>query len=722
MALAPRATIDFETRSECDLRQSGSWRYSLDPTTEIVCLAFRLPYWPEGRTALWHPAFPHLDLPDAVEDDDCATDVVELWQWIERGGLVEAHNAWFERGVWTNILVARFFWPAIGHAQWRCSAAKAATHALPRSLEDAAVALKLSTLKDTEGHDLMRKISKPRKALKAEIQAWENQHQAGGCLRCKGKGTYKRQSCDACGGQGVLPNPLSSVPPLPTLWHESQELFERIWAYCRQDVLTEEALSSALPDLSAAETELYLLDQWINERGFQLDEDAVVAALQLIDQETARLNRQLALVTKGEVTKGSQRARLQTWLKARGIDLPDTQAATVTEMLDRTDLPPFPRRALEILQDLGRSSTAKYERMQHWKCADGRVRGGLLYHGASTGRWTGSGVQPHNFVRGTLKIGQEDLWRFLKTGDPDTIRAATDKEGRAIGSVMLALANALRGAICAGPNAQLYVADYASIEARGLLWLADDPHVELFRRNEDIYCSMASRIYGRPVTKANAMERQLGKATVLGCGYGMGASKFVDAAKAYGVTIDEDFSLSVIQTYRQMFQPVVRLWNEQESAAIDAVTSRQPVRCGRITWFVEDEFLYAQLPSRRRLAYPFPLVRNEKSPWGAWKFTLSFETISTYTRQWQRERTYGGKIVENLVQALARDIMADALLRCERTGIYRPVLSVHDEVICEADEGAGDVHEYEQLLTAPPPWALDCPIAAEGWRGTRYRK
>lgn len=722
MSNSVTAVIDFETRSECDLRESGSWRYAIDPTTEILCLAFRLPYWEEGRTALWHPAFPSLDLPDALEDDDVASDVGELWRWIESGQLVEAHNAWFERGIWFNILSLRHGWPDIAHRQWRCSAAKAAAHALPRGLDDATQALKLSMSKDMEGHELMKKVSRPRNPLKAEVQKWENDHGSGVCRVCKGKGTYKRKPCETCGGVGVFPG--GAVPPMPTLWHESVELFQRLWTYCRQDVLVEEALSTAVPDLSPAETELYLLDQQINQRGFQLDEGAVSAALELLDVEVGRLNAQLNSLTKGEVQRATQRARLQTWLQKFGVVLDDTRAATITETLARTDIPVFPRRALEILQDLGRSSTSKYERMRQWKCEDGRVRGGLLYHGAATGRWSGSGVQPHNFVRGTLKIKQERLWDLLKTCDPDAIRAEKDDTGKPVRSVMLALANALRGVICAPEDCWIYVADYAAIEARVLLWLADDPHIELFRRGEDIYCTMASEIYNRPITKADPVERQLGKATVLGCGYQMGASRFVDAAAAYGVTITEEFSVQVVQTYRRKFRNVVDTWYAQEDAAIDATVSNRPVTCGKVTWYVEkpgERFLYAELPSGRRLAYPFPKMSQEKR-FGKWKQQLSFETISTFTRQWQRQRTYGGMIVENLVQAIARDIMADALLRCEQTGVYRPVLSVHDEVIAEADAGAGSVHEFESILSQAPVWAKDCPIAAEGWTGTRYRK
>lgn len=710
--MQPRATIDFESRSQCDLRKHGSWRYSLDPTTDIMCLAFRLPYWAPGIVGLWHPEVPHLDIPQADEFDNLA----DLLLWVESGGLVEAHNSWFERGIWTNILVPRYSFPPIAHHQWRCSAAKAAALALPRALGDAVAALKLDVQKDAEGHALMRKISKPRKALKKETDTWDNTHGAGICIVCKGKGTYKRKPCEACSGQGALEGDFNDVPEMPTLWHQSAEQLGDLWAYCIADVLAEEGLSHATPDLTPAETDLYLLDQAINERGFQLDPDAVTAALALIAEETADLNAQLASITGGAVTKATQRERLKQWFATQGLVLPDTQGTTIDAALEAaTD--PLHKDALGIVRELGRSSTAKYQAMQRWQCPDGRVRGGLLYHGASTGRWSGAGVQPHNFVRGTIK-DQVALWEVLKTGDRTAIRAA-------YGSVMLALANALRGAICAGPGCELFVADYAQIEARVILWLADDQDgLDLFRRGADPYSDMATSIYERPINKhEHPDERSLGKVAILGLGFGMGAKKFIEsAANMAGLTIDADLSQRTVDAYRDKYWRVVEMWGLQERAAMEATLQFRPVQYGYVTWLRDDRFLYCQLPSGRRLAYPFPAVEQRQTSWGEWRLSVTFEGVDPYTRQWKRQHTYGGMIVENIVQAVARDIMADAMLRCEQSGVYRPVLSVHDELVAEADTGVGTVPAFERLLTDAPPWATGCPIVAEGYVTQRYRK
>ena len=341
-------------------------------------MAFRLPYWKEGRTALWHPTLLNGELPESGIEE-----LVEFFDWVIHGELIEAHNAWFERGIWTNIMVPRYGWPVVQGHRWRCSAAKAAAHALPRGLDDAASALGLRIRKDAAGGKVMMKMNKPRKPLKRELTAWE-----------------------AAGR--------------PLLWHESKELFSTLFAYCRQDVLTEEAVSHAVPELSEAEQQLYTLDQTINERGFLLDMEAVETALDLIKEETTRLNTELCALTGGSPDKATQRAKMHEWFLKQWFVLEDTKAGTVDEALKQDNLPANVRRGLELLQSLSRSSTAKYEAMRNWACDDGRVRGGLLYHGASTGRWSGAGVQPHNVPRGSVK-DIDSAWHVLKTRDRESI-------------------------------------------------------------------------------------------------------------------------------------------------------------------------------------------------------------------------------------------------------------------------------------------------------------
>lgn len=343
------------------------------------------------------------------------------------------------------------------------------------------------------------------------------------------------------------------------------------------------------------------------------------------------------------------------------------------------------------------------------------------------------------------KVTQDELWADLKTRDRDLIRSK-------YGSVMAALSHGLRGAIVAAPGKQLYVADYASIEARVLLWLAGDTEaLRVFERGEDIYCYMADDIYGYTTNKHDHVkERSIGKIAVLGLGYQMGAPKFVTTCALGGVEMpldsecvecgkdstkhhraDHDFvdsmpdtitAVKVVNAYRTKFWRVKAMWQAQETAAVMAVLHDEYQEANRCGWFMEEGFLYCELPSGRRLAYPEPQVEQRRTSWGALKDTLTFMGKDTYSHQWQRLTTYGGMLTENIVQAVARDLMAEAMLRCERSKTYTPVLTVHDELIAEARIGTGDVKEFEALMATCPSWADGCPVEAEGWRGGRYHK
>ncbi len=710
----PKATIDFETRSVCSIRNCGTWRYSVDASTEVLCLAYRLPHWTEGRTGLWHPAFPEFNLPERADDD-----LAELFEWLRKGGLVEAHNAWFERGIWNNIMVPTFGWPVIAHEQWRCSAAKAATYALPRSLEKVGAALGLDIQKDVEGGKLMKKMSVPRKALKADIKAWGVKHAQ--CWACDGKGKVARSifrskqfTCPDCGGLGYDP---ARVPSIPVLWHEGRELLERLCQYCRVDVLAEEQLSHSLRDLNTFETVAYLVDQAANERGFHLDAEAIQTALELIDIEFADLNAELRELTGGEVEKATQRERMLTWLEAQGLELEDTTKETVAATLERSDLLPHVRRAVELMKQLGRSSTAKYIKMASWVCPDSRVHGGLLYHGAATGRWSGQGVQPHNFVKGKVK-DMEAVWTAIRTKSRDVIQSL------GLGAVMDVLAQALRGAITASPGKMLYVADYAAIEARVVAWLAgQEDALDVFRRGEDVYCWMAEKIYGYPVNKTDhPTERAFGKIAILGLGYQMGWKKFKETCEKFGMVVSDELAQMVVEQYRSSMSHIKDMWTAQERAAIRAVESPgRRVRCGKVTWFVEGRFLHCELPSGRWLGYPDPEIRTKPTPWGEERPVLTFKGINQYTKKWERQTTYGGMLVENITQAVARDLMAEAMVRCFHSGTYTVILSVHDELVAEGEPGH-PVHEFEALMSRTSKWAEGLPVEAEGWTGFRYRK
>lgn len=717
----PKATLDFETRSACSIKDSGSWRYSLDPTTQVMCLLFRLPHWEEGRTAEWYPAFPHL----GIDEAEC-TEMAELASWVASGGLCEAHNAWFERGIWTNIMVPRHGLFHIPHEQWRCSAAKAATYGLPRSLEQGVLALRLPVKKDTEGAKVMKKMAKPRKPKVAEVREWlaANSHAISRLDKRAAKAVKLSVASTPSGSEVVATWTDATgfqreVHQLPLYWHESAELHRRLCDYCRLDVLAEEGLSNRLRDLTDKETRIYLMDQGINQRGFQVDGDAVKVALDIIDAIYSELNAELVEITDGRVQKATQRAKMVDWFNDEGLPLENTQGGTLDEHLKRQDLPPKVYRALQLVRSLGRSSTAKYLAALDWADpATWRIHGGLLYHGAGTGRWSGAGLQPHNFPRGTIK-NMELAWEIIKTRDLELITMLYD-------DVMEVLSHALRGLIVPSKGRKLFVADYAAIEARVVFWLAEDESaLDIFRRGECIYCAMASDIYGRKIVKGVDLdERQMGKQAVLGLGYQMGAPKFMDTcADKAGIFLELDFAQLIVQKYRDRFWRVKEMWWDQEAAAIDAVKNPgRTVRCGRVYWRVVDGFLHCKLPSGRLLGYADPLVVKKPTPWGAQKDALTYMGVDPYSKKWRRQDTYGGMLVENITQAVARDLMAEAMLRCHEGGTYDVILSVHDELLAEADEGCGDVREFENLMAALPDWAEGCPVTAEGWSGYRYKK
>lgn len=638
-------TLDFETKSRVDLKKCGMWRYAEDISTDVHCLCFAVS---DGPVQIWKPGQPFPK---------------DLRYYLDYGMVFEAHNAFFEKAIWRNVMVRKYGWPDIPDSQWSCSAAKAAAHALPRSLDQVGQALNLPVQKDRDGYKVMMKLCKPAK-----------------------DGDFK-----------AAPEDLAAL-----------------YKYCRQDVEAERVLSKRLRDLSAKEQEIWRLDQRMNERGVMVDRDAVEAALILLDEFTRRLKKEAQIVAKGEVDP-AKREKMLFWLDMQGVDLDGYTKNDVSGAL-AGDLPGHVRRLLEIRQQLGKTSTSKYEAFLRARCSDGRIRDLLMYHGAGTGRWTGKLVQLQNLPRGNVKDIETCIWT-MKQRNPELFEFLYGPD------VLGAISSCIRGMLIASPGKVLYVADYAAIEARVLFWVAGEKRgLEMYRQGKDIYVDMAADIYSKNISAVIKEERELGKRAVLGCGYGMGAGRFQSSCEEYaGIKVSVALAEKAVETYRNKWQAVVRFWYEQEAAALKAVQTGQIVQCGKIRWGIHNGFLYCRLPSGRCLAYYAPLAREEEAPWGGMKMTLSYMAVNSMTKKWERERTYGGKITENIVQAVARDLMAEGMLRCEAAG-YENLFMVHDELISEREQGSGSVKEYEELLAKLPAWAEGCPIKAEGWTGGRYRK
>lgn len=639
--------IDFETKSPVDIRACGAWVYSEHPETDVHCMAYAID---DGPVQIWNP---WLSLPNSLRD------------LIAQGEPIEAHNALFERAIWQNIMVPRYGWPEIKPEQWRCSAAKAAARALPRSLENAGAVLHLKTQKNMLGKKVMMKLCRPRLDK-----------------------TYWTQE-------------------------KAPEDFAVLYEYCKQDVVVERELNKQVRDLHPDELKVWQLDQKINTRGIMLDREAVDACIKMINEYERYLLKQVNTITKGKLENVSQRNKALAWLKEQGTILDDFTKKTISLTLENgAGLPPEVLRILEIRQELGRTSTAKLAAMRNAQCHDGRIRDTLMYHGALTGRWSGKLVQLHNMPRGTISDTDTAI-EIIKKGDYEIVEML-------YGDVMATISSCLRGMLVASPGKELIVADYSAIEARVLFWLANEVRgMQMFRDGVDLYLDMAKTIYSREdVGKA---ERPLGKQAVLGCGYQMGKDKFKMTCENYGMDVSLELAERAVQAYREKYSSVQHLWWDQERAAIKAAKSGQPINCGRVTWFMHEKTLYCKLPSKRCLSYNFPSVKVIETPWGAEKEQLSYFSVNSVSKKWEQEPTYGGKLVENITQAVARDLMASAMLRVEAAG-YPVILTVHDELVSEIPEKFGSVKEFETLMAEAPEWGAGCPIKAEGWRGKRYKK
>jgi DNA polymerase len=659
--------LDFETRSEADLKKTGAWVYAQHPSTEILCLAAKFDDSPVNLVT-----GKQLLTAKILRQNHNAP----LYKMIVEGTeIFEAHNAFFEKAIWRNIMVKRFGWPDIPDHRWRCSASVAAYHALPRGLQTAGAALNLDTVKDVEGKRVMLQLSKPKP-------------KTGGFMK----------------------------------EDEHADKFQTLYDYCKADVDAEHALSKRLGHLPSRELEIWQLDQKINSRGVYVDREAVDAALKILAEYLGKLTKEVEEIGEGFFQTVNQRAKVMEWCKLQGESVTAYDKAYLADTIKNIKNPKV-KRILEIRQALGKTSTAKYEAMKNSSAADGRIRDVLMYHGALTGRWSGKLVQFQNLPRGNIKDMATAI-KLIKQGSAKRIEMLH-------GNVMTFMSAAIRGMICAPEGKLLVVSDFAAIEARVLGWLAgSEKMLKQFRNGEDLYKDMASKIYHVPVEEVTSEQRQLGKAAILGAGYGMGPDKFLQTCLSWGIQVHEGLARTAINTYRTTYGQVPQCWWDQEKAAHAAVRTRQKIICGRITWFMENGFLKCKLPSGRCLHYYAPKFEQRNADWGGgWELTYLGEKMGKA----YRIGTYGGKLVENIVQAIARDLMAEAMLRVEAAG-FEVVLSIHDELVAEFNPLTIKVHDedlfseeilldkFESLMAETPDWALGCPVEASGWVGKHYKK
>jgi DNA polymerase len=679
----PVCLVDFETRSYLNVKDCGAWRYNEDDTTEIMCMGWKL----GEMSGLWVPGEP---FPQEVLDH------------IEAGGMFEAHNVQFERSAWLFILKAKHGIPM--PRRWKDTLAACAYRGLPLALDKAGVAMGLPIQKDARGKYLIQQL-------------------------CTYKGPTKKEP--------------------DRIYREDPDLMWELYDYCVQDVVSEECLSDTVGDLPGPEYRLWILDQKINQRGVLLDIDAVNAALEIIQAVEIHLNGRLKEITNETVERATQRDKMLTWLRNNGLPrLENLKKETLEELLKKDkegnyvikgSIPDDTLEALCIRAQLAKASTSKLEKMLITVSRDGRVRGLLQYHGAGTGRWAGRLVQPQNFPRATETnsenakgkkyLDMELLIEHILHKDPDILDWYYTNP-------MEAVATSLRGMFISAPGSVFHICDFSAIEARVTFWVANcQTGLDVFAKSdcgqsEDIYCVTASDLVGFEVLKSeHSYERQLGKITVLGCGYQMGWQKLqYQAEKDYGVVLEDHEAQNMVDTYREKYQEVKGLWYGLNDAAIATVKTGQPHSYNSIIYdMVEDEaglWLTCLLPNGRRLWYYDPVIEKASVPWSDTEKKDSLTYMGRDNKRggaWSRVRTYGGMLCENVVQAIARDLMAEAMMRVEKCG-YNIVLTVHDEIISEDPKDFGSQEQFEKLMAVCPEWAAGCPIAVEGGSVTRYQK
>lgn len=678
-----KVIIDFETRGTVNLTKCGMWVYAEHPTTDILCMAFK----DIVETRVFR--YPLTDKPGIILDF--------IHHWLDSGCIFEAHNAEFERAIWHHICHKRWGWPDIPLHKWRCIAAKAAALSLPRSLDKVAKALDLPQQKDMGGYALMLRMCKPRKPRKQEKIEW-----------LKGNGAFLAKDFGVKNLEYAEKN-------MPLLWHENSEDLQKLYVYCKQDVETEAAVSEKLRELNTFEQTLWFLDQKINQRGVQIDTEALKKAIEVRDTYKQKLLSEFKELTG--LNSPQQVKETLALLNSWGIKLKDLTKLSVKNALEKKGLlvGGGVGRVLEIRQTLSMSSVAKLDAMLRGTSEDDRARSIIMYHGSHTGRWAGKRIQPQNMPRSTItNVGY--FIELIQKGNTEALGLLWDV------NLYSSLSSCIRSFIVAKPGHDLICADFSAIEARVNAWLAGEQHViDAFNTGLDPYKVAAADIYSKRYDDITKEERDAGKVADLALGYQGALQAYLKMSATYGVSLPEEQIQAIVKAWRASHPRIVKFWYAMEAAAVAAVKSEYTQSWGKLTWGKKGDWLFCRLPSGRFLAYYQPKIIIKMMPWGKKKECLVYMGVNSMTRKWEEQVTYGGKLVENIVQAVARDILAEAIVRVEAHK-YPVVMHVHDEIVAEISEGFGSLKEFEDLVAVKPVWAEDCPITAAGWQGKRYRK
>lgn len=655
-------SIDLETKSGTDLSKSGVYRYTEDAEFEILLFGYSV----NGGDV-------------SVVDMACGEQIPEkvLRAIVDESVVKWAFNAAFERvclSAWIrrhrSDLFCSYSIPkdSVGNylnpASWKCSLIWSAYIGLPLSLEGVGAVLKLQDQKMTEGKALIKYFSVPCKPTKVN------------------------------GGR---------------LWNRPQHAPDK-WAtfkaYNKRDVEVEMSIQKVLAKFPVPESvwEEYHLSEQINDRGIGLDRQMVEQAIQLDAQSRDELSTEMQKLTQLE--NPNSVAQMKQWLADHGLEVDSLDKKAVKELLKTA--PPELAQSLELRQQLARSSVKKYIAMENCVCADGRCRGMFQFYGANrSGRWAGRLIQlqnlPQNHIpdlasaRSLVKAGDYEMLRLLYEDVPDT------------------LSQLIRTAFVPKPGYKFIVSDFSAIEARVIAHLAGEAwRTEVFRNNGDIYCASASAMFGVPVEKhgVNGHLRQKGKIAELALGYG-GSVGALKAMGALDTGLKEEELQPLVSAWRQSNPNIVAFWWDVDDAVKTAMRGRTATETHGIRFIYQSAMLFIQLPSGRRLAYVKPKIGENK--FGG--ESVTYEGVGA-TKKWERIESYGPKFVENIVQAISRDILCYAMRTLSHCFICG---HIHDELIIEASQGV-DLQAICEQMGRVPPWLPGAVLRADGYETEWYRK
>jgi len=690
-------SLDFETRSACNLIREGAYRYATCPTTQVICCSYKIK---TGEIRTWIP--PWVEKIVGVGDQ-------APWEY-NPDAMYQAWNSQFDRLIWQYVCTNDYNWPDSFITDWICTSALGRTNGLPGKLENAAIALKLSQKKDHRGSQLIKLLSIPN------------------------------------GGTRYAPT-----------FCEDETLLNEMCDYCEQDVRVESGIVETMRPFLPHELIEFHASEKINDRGIGFDLPFAKKAITYGDVEKALLEEELQIITKNEVEKTTQYQRVKKWLLAGYTEEEDEKGtfyvptgetrispeavkmmtfykkgqrkisldkAVRNNLLLSIDTEPdlLTSDALEVIKltDLAnKSSVAKYKRMVEREI-DSRICGAYMFAGAAgTGRFSAHGIQPHNMVRDCVKDFDESL---------KNLDSQTDTE------VIHTLSKMMRPTIKSEKGKRLYWSDWSNVEGRALPWLADtdaaDRKLDMFRRQDahpeepDVYERMAERM--------GLEERQTGKVAELAMGFGGGVGAFQAMARNYGVRVSDKEAKKIQNLWREANPWAKPFWYKLKNAAWDAMTNPDEFfRVGRVAYFYTEHThnglgtLWCQLPSKRLIAYVNPKFEHVPCPWNEDETMLELTAIKANFKpkqgepEWPRHKLWYGVLAENITQAFCADLLRHALVQFEEACL-EVVLHTHDEVVVKDDVNVSKI--VKRIMEIPPKWAEGFPLAADINSGLRYTK